>query len=60
MSSHRSAACASSKRSLTDVPAFVESGFAFESELARHHGPRPGIPADIAAELNHEIAATLG
>lgn len=44
---------------LADVPTFAESGIAFDggSWLALM-GP-PGIPAEIVAKLNREIAATL-
>jgi tripartite-type tricarboxylate transporter receptor subunit TctC len=53
---------ASSKRSpaLPDVPTFAESGIPFEGDSWLAIMGPPGIPADIAAKLNQEIAATLG
>lgn len=52
---------ASSKRSpaLPDVPTFVESGIDFEGDSWLAIMGPPGIPADVAAKLNQEIAATL-
>ena len=52
---------ASSKRSpaLPDVPTFAENGIAFEGDSWLAIMGPPGIPADVAAKLNQEIAATL-
>lgn len=57
----RALGVASSKRSpaLPDVPTFVESGIAFEGDSWLAIMGPPGIPAEIAAKLNQEIAATL-
>lgn len=57
----RALGVASSKRSpaLPDVPTFVESGIAFEGDSWLAIMGPPGIPADVAAKLNQEIAATL-
>jgi len=57
----RALGVASAKRSpaLPDVPTFAESGIAFEGDSWLAIMGPTGIPADIAAKLNHEIAATL-
>jgi tripartite-type tricarboxylate transporter receptor subunit TctC len=58
----RALGVASSKRSpaLPDVPTFIESGIVFEGDSWLAIMGPPGIPSDIAAKLNQEIAATLG
>ncbi|MDB5488805.1 MAG: tripartite tricarboxylate transporter substrate binding protein [Reyranella sp.] len=57
----RALGVASSKRSpaMPDVPTFAEGGIAFEGDSWLAIMGPPGIPADIAAKLNQEIAATL-
>jgi len=57
----RALGVASSKRSpaLPDVPTFAESGIAFEGDSWLAIMGPAGMPADIAAKLNQEIAATL-
>ena len=57
----RALGVASSKRSpaLPDVPTFVESGIDFEGDSWLAIMGPAGIPAEIAAKLNQEIAATL-
>ncbi|MFO1159141.1 MAG: tripartite tricarboxylate transporter substrate binding protein [Reyranellaceae bacterium] len=52
---------ASPKRSpaMPDVPTFTESGIPFEGDSWLAIVGPPGIPPDIAAKLNQEIAATL-
>ena len=57
----RALGVASSKRSpaLPDVPTFAENGIAFEGDSWLAIMGPPGMPADIAAKLNQEIAATL-
>ncbi len=57
----RALGVASSKRSpaMPDVPTFIESGIAFEGDSWLAIMGPPGIPADVAAKLNQEIAATL-
>ncbi len=57
----RALGVASSKRSpaLPDVPTFVESGIAFEGDSWLAIMGPAGIPADVAAKLNREIAVTL-
>ncbi len=57
----RALGVASSKRSpaLPDVPTFIESGIAFEGDSWLAIMGPPGMPADIAAKLNQEIAAAL-
>ncbi len=57
----RALGVASSKRSpaLPDVPTFIESGVAFEGDSWLAIMGPSGIPADVAARLNQEIAATL-
>jgi tripartite-type tricarboxylate transporter receptor subunit TctC len=57
----RALGVASSKRSpaLPDVPTFNESGIAFDGDSWLGIVGPPGMPADIAAKLNTEIAATL-
>lgn len=57
----RALGVASSKRSpaLHDVPTFAEGGIAFEGDSWLALMGPPGIPADIVAKLNQEIAATL-
>ncbi len=57
----RALGVASSRRSpaLPDVPTFAEGGIAFEGDSWLALMGPPGIPADIVARLNQEIAATL-
>ena len=57
----RALGVASLKRSppLPDVPTFAENGIAFEGDSWLAIMGPPGMPADIAAKLNQEIAATL-
>ena len=57
----RALGVASSKRSpaLPDVPTFAENGIAFEGDSWLAIMGPPGIPVDVAAKLNQEIAATL-
>ena len=57
----RALGVASEKRSsaLPDVPTFIESGIAFNGDSWLAIMGPPGIPADVAAKLNQEIAATL-
>ena len=57
----RALGVASTKRSpaLPDVPTFAENGIPFEGDSWLAIMGPPGIPADIAAKLNQEIAATL-
>lgn len=57
----RALGVASSKRSpaMPDVLTFAEGGIAFEGDSWLAIMGPPGIPADIAAKLNQEIAATL-
>jgi tripartite-type tricarboxylate transporter receptor subunit TctC len=57
----RALGVASSKRSpaLPDVPTFAEAGIAFEGDSWLAIMGPPGIPADVVAKLNQEIAATL-
>ena len=57
----RALGVASSKRSpaLPDVPTFAENGIVVEADSWLAIMGPTGIPADIAAKLNQEIAATL-
>ena len=57
----RALGVASSKRSpaLPDVPTFAEANIAFEGDSWLAIMGPPGIPADVVAKLNQEIAATL-
>ena len=57
----RALGIASAKRSpaLPDVPTFVENGILFDGDSWLAIMGPPGIPADVAAKLNQEIAATL-
>jgi len=57
----RALGVASAKRSpaLPDVPTFNESGIPFEADSWLAIMGPPGIPTDVAAKLNQEIAATL-
>lgn len=57
----RALGVASMKRSpaLPDVPTFIESGIPFEGDSWLAIMGPSGIPADTAAKLNQEIAATL-
>jgi len=57
----RALGVASPKRSpaLPDVPTFIESGILFEGDSWLAIMGPAGIPADVAAKLNQEIAATL-
>jgi tripartite-type tricarboxylate transporter receptor subunit TctC len=57
----RALGVASSKRSpaLPDVPTFNESGILFEGDSWLGIVGPPGIPADVVAKLNADIAATL-
>lgn len=57
----RALGIASSKRSpaLPDVPTFIENGILFDGDSWLAIMGPPGIPADVAAKLNQEIAATL-
>ena len=57
----RALGVASMKRSpaLPDVPTFIENGIAFEGDSWLAIVGPPGIPADITAKLNADIAATL-
>ena len=52
---------ASSKRSraLPDAPTFAENGIPFEGDSWLAVMGPAGLPADVAAKLNQEIAATL-
>ncbi|MCX7366765.1 MAG: tripartite tricarboxylate transporter substrate binding protein [Alphaproteobacteria bacterium] len=57
----RALGIASAKRSpaLPDVPTFVENGILFDGDSWLAIMGPPAIPADVAAKLNQEIAATL-
>jgi tripartite-type tricarboxylate transporter receptor subunit TctC len=57
----RALGLASSKRSpaLADVPTFIESGVPFQADSWLALMCPPGIPNDVVAKLNQEIAATL-
>ena len=57
----RALGVASMKRSpaLPDVPTFAESGIPFDGDSWLAIMGPPGMPADVAATLNREIAATL-
>ncbi len=44
---------------LPDVPAFIESGIPFESNSWLAIMNAPGIPTNVAAKLNQEIATTV-
>ena len=57
----RALGVASAKRSpaLPDVPTFAENGIPFEGDSWLAIMGPPGIPAEIAAKLNQEIAAAL-
>jgi tripartite-type tricarboxylate transporter receptor subunit TctC len=57
----RALGVASSTRSpaLPDVPTFAENGIAFEGDSWLAIMGPSGIPAEVAAKLNQEIAATL-
>ncbi len=57
----RALGVASKQRSpaLPDVPTFIESGIPFDGDSWLAIMGPPGIPADVAATLNREIAATL-
>ncbi len=57
----RALGVASSRRSpaLPDVPTFAESGIPFDGDSWLAIAGPPGVPADVAAKLNAEIAATL-
>lgn len=57
----RALGLASSKRSpaLPDVPTFMENGIPFEGDSWLAIMGPAGIPGDVAAKLNQEIAATL-
>ena len=57
----RALGVASAKRSpaAPDVPTFIESGIAFQADSWLALMGPAGIPDDIAAKLNQEIAATL-
>ncbi|HTG22173.1 MAG TPA: tripartite tricarboxylate transporter substrate-binding protein, partial [Reyranella sp.] len=57
----RALGVASQKRSpaLPDVPTFAENGIVVEADSWLAIMGPPGIPADIAAQLNQEIAAAL-
>ena len=57
----RALGIASAKRSpaLPDVPTFVENGILFDGDSWLAIMGPPGIPVDVAAKLNREIAATL-
>ena len=57
----RALGVASMKRSpaMPDVPTFIESGIPFEGDSWLAIMGPPGIPAEVAAKLNQEIAATL-
>lgn len=57
----RALGVASSKRSpaLPDVPTFAESGIPFDGDSWLAIMGPPGIPADVTAKLNAEIAAAL-
>lgn len=57
----RALGIASMKRSpaLPNVPTFAERGIAFEGDSWLAIMGPPGIPADIVAKLNQEIATTL-
>ena len=57
----RALGVAAAKRSaaLPDVPTFAESGIVFEGDSWLAIVGPPGVPADIVAKLNADIAATL-
>lgn len=57
----RALGVASAKRTpaLPEVPTFIESGVAFQADSWLAIMGPPGIPDDVAAKLNKEIAATL-
>jgi tripartite-type tricarboxylate transporter receptor subunit TctC len=57
----RALGVASTKRSpaLPDVPTFAEGGIAFEGDSWLAIMGPPGIPPDVVAKLNQEIATTL-
>jgi tripartite-type tricarboxylate transporter receptor subunit TctC len=57
----RALGVASMKRSpaLPDVPTFAESGIPFDGDSWLAIMGPPGMPADVTATLNREIAATL-
>ena len=57
----RALGVASTKRSpaLPDVPTFIEAGVPFEGDSWLALMGPPGIPDDVTAKLNQEIAATL-
>ncbi|WP_178130421.1 tripartite tricarboxylate transporter substrate binding protein [Reyranella sp. CPCC 100927] len=57
----RALGVASSKRSpaLPEVPTFAENGIAFDGDSWLAIMGPPGIPADVTAKLNQEIAAAL-
>lgn len=57
----RALGVASTKRSpaVPDVPTFIEGGIPFQADSWLALMGPPGIPGDIAAKLNQEIAATL-
>ncbi|WP_289294893.1 tripartite tricarboxylate transporter substrate binding protein [uncultured Reyranella sp.] len=57
----RALGVASTKRSpaLPDVPTFAEGGIPFEGDSWLAIMGPPGIPPDVVAKLNQEIAATL-
>jgi tripartite-type tricarboxylate transporter receptor subunit TctC len=49
----------SNSPALPDVPTFAENGIVVEADSWRAIMGPPGIPADIAAKLNQEIASAL-
>jgi tripartite-type tricarboxylate transporter receptor subunit TctC len=57
----RAIGIASTKRSpaLPDLPTFIENGINFEGDSWLAIMGPPGIPADVVAKLNQEIAAAL-
>lgn len=57
----RALGVASSKRSpaLPDLPTFIEGGVPFEGDSWLALMGPPGIPPDVAARLNQEVAITL-